>query len=84
MFGRRFFAGRFFGLRYFADGGEAGAALPGAEYFGRRYYPALMFGATYYGPGPSTTPPASTVLGSLAGSTRRSHPVRRNVQTATR
>jgi hypothetical protein len=84
MFGQRFFAGRFFGLRYFGKGGQAGSALPGAQYFGRRYYASLMFGVPYYGPAPAATPAAPTVLGSLAGSARRSHPARRNVQTATR
>lgn len=84
MFGRRFFAGRFYGLRFFGVGGQAAPALAGVTYFGRRYYAPLMFGATYFGPAPAVAPAAPGVLGSLAGSARRSHPVRRNVQTATR
>lgn len=84
MFGQQFFAGRFFGLRYFGKGGEAGPALSGAQYFGRGFFGVHMFGQAYFGPGPAVTPPVTTVLGSLAGSARRLHPVRRNVQTATR
>lgn len=84
MFGRHYFAGRHFAARYFGDGGPAGPALPGAQYFGRGFFGVRMFGQAYFGPGPAVVPPTTTVLGSLAGSARRRHPVRRNVQTATR